>query len=137
LAAPRSAVLLITQDGTSPKHLEARTVVVPDITRFGIILSRGDQELLVVSAKASRRILKMIRKHRPERKVESKFTIEVPCLYHIAESLANDKQCILNLWATYDGLAKHFLPDATVESYSVKDIPDAGVRYIGIGWYSE
>ena len=69
--------------------------------------------------------------------VKEAFEIDVPDLDWIAEGFPKEERAVLiEFWAIYDGLVRHFLPKAKVQPYVFKGGVRGGMRFNGWGWFS-
>lgn len=131
--------VLICKGGELEARVLATEIPVPDYARYyGLFSDDAEEQKMLRHAETTyRAILEFIRTRDVEKKTAERFRIDVPDLYALAIRFPpEDKFIIMRFWATLTGLVQHFIPNARVSRYKIKGNDNAGVKYIGVGWYT-
>jgi len=119
------------------KARNAGDVLIPDVRPLAVFHNPPESKVVLWSHQAATRTLKKIVSRQRWCHVKESFEIDVPDLDRIAQGFPKEEQTLLmDFWAVYDGLVRHFLPKAKAQPYFCGNGVRAGMRYIGCGWYS-
>ena len=119
------------------KARNAGDILIPDVRPLAVFLDPPEGNLLLWAHRAAGDTLRKIVCRQRWNSIKEGFEIDVPDLQGIAQGFPKEEQALLmDFWAVYDGLVRHFLPKAKVQAYFTDSNLRGGTRYTGCGWYS-
>jgi hypothetical protein len=119
------------------KARNAGNIILPDVRPLAVFLNPPESNVVLWSHRAAGETLRKIVRRQRWNSIKEGFEVDVPDLDRIAQGFPKEEQALLmDFWAVYESLVRHFLPKAKVQPYFFKGGVRGGIRLNGWGWFS-
>ena len=124
------------EPGTAQVKTRACDIIIPDIRFLAVFLDSPETSLLIWAHRVAQGTLDKILRRRRWNYVREVFELDVPDLEDIARRFPKEERTLLlNFWATYHAVVRHFLPKARPQVYYYNNVR-GGVRFHGWSWFT-
>lgn len=130
--------LVYCEGGKDEKLITVSAIRLPELSFYALFLSEQEAETLYYCETTARDILDKIVSRQKFDFVQEEFRIDVPDLWPICDKFVGEERtALMDFFAMFLSIIRYFLPDCRQQPYDKEGIKEAGMVFVGNGWYTK